>query len=751
MGSKQTFVGTQVARVIPDDRLPDSVRTGLSNALFQDGEIIDHVLEEMISNVGIKAERLYEFAKNGNYVHGLPSGQFKVVGDALLPAVKAQLETIHGRPVTMSYAEYGPPNSLHIGWMALMENHGYDPVTNRLGSLTISNGHPTYLHDMVVSIPPSLLESTEMLSLKQWGVSASAGFTEERIYADPATADQAGYSQVEIDINASEETVKVTYSWTDSGDELQRGVFNIPTSGYDDSAMYIHARYTVEGVVKYVMYRVGAGTYPALDQLFDASTSTNGQFFPFLYFRYNGVSELADTNTESYRDNVKLAKYLGMNYDQVAEGVDANPDIDDVEQAMIMFAVPANTEDQQERAYLWKFFNNLFLAQGSDLRFRSEAQADIASSQLFGSSIQPPGIVIQDKRFKLSLSNRGIYRTYKTGTVAPVGEYSSGVSTFNVPFTYLQPETQSLPATQVTIQTPVKYHYFRRQATVGLYEEIQVVDLQTRFHIFGKYSTIGDELDKILLIPLDHSITESFSIPQRERLYARSLHYVFNSLVVLKLKWYQTELFQAVLLVVAMAITVFSWGADGGSAIAAALSVGAYVVAFNLIFIAILEFLILRLVFKLFVKAVGIKAAFVIAIIAALAGVSYGLMDGGIAGSPWAENLLSLASNLGNAINTQIQVQAADLNQSISEFDQYVKEQTKLLESAQGLLDQDHRLSPFVIFGEKPDDFYSRTVHSGNIGIVGIDAVASFVESRLTLPKLDETIGAGMSAATGDW
>ena len=81
-----------------------------------------------------------------------------------------------------------------------------------------------------------------------------------------------------------------------------------------------------------------------------------------------------------------------------------------------------------------------------------------------------------------------------------------------------------------------------------------------------------------------------------------------------------------------------------------------------------------------------------------------------------------------------------DLMAESKEFDLLSKEKIKLLDTANDLLDNRSMLSPFVIFGEKPDDFYNRTVHSGNIGVVGVDIIHSFVDMSLALPKLHDSI-----------
>jgi hypothetical protein len=40
------------------------------------------------------------------------------------------------------------------------------------------------------------------------------------------------------------------------------------------------------------------------------------------------------------------------------------------------------------------------------------------------------------------------------------------------------------------------------------------------------------------------------------------------------------------------------------------------------------------------------------------------------------------------------------------------------------------------VFGETPDEFYNRTIHAGNIGILSVDAVSNYVEMQLRLPDI---------------
>lgn len=736
MSEKRIAVGTTISRVISDNQLPNSVKSGVTKALLKDGDIGDYVLEEMVNNIGTRAERMYAYGRD-RYTHGLPSGQFMTGAENIDGVVGAVLLGIEGAAVELDYVHHGAPNNLHIGWLKLMALHGYNPATNQLTGLTTTLGTPAYLHDMLVVVPQAKIASIETQSLEQWGIAARAGYTPQRQGGNPTTQAMILPSDIRADPVGVAEVLRVEYVWsTPTG--VKQGYFLIPVTGYDAQADYFHIRYRVGGVAKYWMYRDGAGTYPTLDALFDTAPKINGNFFPFAYFRYNKSSEITNKTTQTYKTSKKLTGYMGLDFDTVAEAIDSNPGIADVDSAILMLAVPANTANEIERRYLWEFFNNLYLASSPEHRHRTEGEAELAALRMEQLGLRAPGIVIQDTRFKMSLDNLGIYKRRKAGIIGPVGSHQSsfGTRALSYPITI---EKEVIEYTEYWVN--INSHYYRRQVSKEYYDEIQVVGLRTLFHIYGGYSAVGEGDARLLIIPLDHSITQDFSIQDREVLYARSMHLVFNSLIVQKVKWYQTLLFQFVMIAVAIVITYITWGADGGTLLATAIAAGAYLLVAELIFIMVLEALIAKAIFKMFVKAVGIEAAFVIAIIAAAYGLGTSMNAGSVAGAPYADTLLSVASGLQQAIGAQIKLDMSNLLQQSAEQDLLQKEQTKLLDTAKELLENSSILSPFVIFGEKPDAFYTRTVHSGNIGAVSVSAISYFVENALKLPELSDSLG----------
>ena len=261
-----------------------------------------------------------------------------------------------------------------------------------------------------------------------------------------------------------------------------------------------------------------------------------------------------------------------------------------------------------------------------------------------------------------------------------------------------------------------------------------MVGLRMQYYVEGSHKVTADETDDILLIPLDRSVTQAYSISERETLYTRSLHYVFNSLKIIKIKWYQTGIFKVLMLIVAVGVAIY----DGGATLGAFLGLqgAAAIIATVVINLAIGE--LLQVAFKLFVKVFGADLALLAAIVLIAVGGYQMFQAGGVAGAPWADELLRVANGLQSAA---MEAKYAGLMEDYSNFNSFMEEKNQLLETANELLDNRTALNPFVIFGESPNDYYNRTVHSGNIGLLGIAAVASYTEIALTLPKLNDTLG----------
>lgn len=752
--STTTTVGTTVSRVIEDRLLPNSAKSGvLKGVLGKDGQIVENILEDMLSSVGVRAGRMYAYAKD-HYAYGLPSGKLlsAATGESIAQGLVKEMV---GATAIMDYYHYGPLNRLHVGWYTLFSQYGYVQDTNILGVLSAQKGYPVYLKDMVSVVTEASLAEMENGSLEQWGSPPTAGYTPERKFQTYWAGILSIPTVFELDPSSTFDYVRVSYVWEElvtvgtgltavSHLELREDFFTVSITGFNLESDYFQVKYSMDTQVGYVLYQAGEGTYPEIDAIFATQHTNSGSYFPFTYFRYNKVPEDANKSSEGYKTSKKLVKYLGMDFDAITKAIHENPGIADVEQAMLTLAVPANTTNPLERRYLFDYFSRMYLqagAVGTGLQLGVDSpQAQAISRALTGA--QPAvSMVIQDARFKMALSCQGITKRRKGGTIGAKGSYGSGTDFTTVTRKGNNQETGE----QVFWTETTMYHLYQYQVTESLYDEVRVAELRMTYHIFGEYTTVGEGDSKILLIPVDIALTEAYSIPDKETFYSQALHYVFNSRILTKVKWYQSELFQFIMLVVAVVIAVYT-GIDtynGLMALYGTMTTEAFI---TMIALKLLDSVLISIAIKLFVKAIGPEAAFLIAIVALAAGVYMAVDAGSISGAPWAGKLLAISSNMIKAVGESYNDALNGLINESKSFTELYAEKNRLLEDANKLLEQTNFLSPLVIFGETPDEFFNRTVHSGNIGINSIDAVSNYVEIALTLPKLDETIGVSSNA-----
>lgn len=736
----RTYVGTSVTRVLDDEKLPETLKTSVLTAILSNGNVVDNILDGMLTCLGANAQKMYNYAED-HYGYGLPSHTVlsSKVGTSQLTSV---LQSVVGAGTTLVYNQFGPMNNLHAAWISLVNTHGYDSSTNQLGVLTISKGTPVYLKDMVIKITGGNATQAANGSLSQWGTPPNAGYTPERA---SFTNIQTNHSPIEIGGSTSSDYALVTYVWETSTTTVIAGVsvvtktlnessFTIAFSGYDSSD-YFQVKYFYAGKNGYWAYKYGSGTYPTLDAVFTTAHSAGGTYFPFTYFRYNKVSMGSSPTSAEYLASKKMVKYLGMDYEEIIDQVHENPSINDVEQALMMMAVPAETDNEMEQRYLFDYFNRLAdEVEDEGVSPTYDLGTIVADENIYNNKPRV-SVVIQDTRMKMTLSCLGISNQTRAGVKGTKGQYFSGVETLNVTKIVKDAGTGG----EVTWTVPVSRHYYHHQITDSSYEEVQVFGLIMTYQIQGQFMTVGDAGDDILLVPVDVSLCEEYPILEREELYARGLHYVFNSLVSVKVKWYETGLFKAFVVLVMAIIVIYTYGAAIEAYVA---TLSAMTPSALLITVAtgLLTFVATSVGVKMFVKAVGPKVAIVIAIIAAVAGMYMFIDADSIAGAPWASDLLSLASNLTSNISS---VMVSGVQIEANEFSMFAEAKTTALEEANKLLNTSIALNPFVIFGESPDDFYNRTVHSGNAGIIGIDAISSYVDAALTLPKLSTTIQGG--------
>ena len=758
----RTSVATVTSRVIAEKLTPHSVTTGTIAAVLNDGTISDYIMDQLVTHIGVKGDRMFDYAKK-YHSYGVPSGKFVTPNDGQ-DIVAGLMGQLYGPNTTISYSKFGALNLLHFGWLKLQDTYGYSEVTNQLSVLSAQKKATVYLKDMVPVVFDAITAEWKNGSLAYWGTAPVDGQTPNRgqavtyemrpVWVPSNNRNDGSYETQEVavglprahtplvvDPTRTADAIRVDYIWAGTTTVLVENVpitrkvvfeesLYIPVEYYPTSADYFQVKCYVGKVAHYFTYRLGQGTHLELDEIYTHAHDGLGTFYPATYFRL-GHGNLVPGSTV-YKESSSQLNQLGMDYDALYKAITANPGMGDVEQAMMIMAIPAKATHEIDIKYLFDFFDNAYYEVGGIAVEKTTRPIDT-----------PISMVIHDKAFTNTLSFSGITKKSVVGSIGKVGTHTFVLDTYRYT-TKAIGYTGSKDNIQYTydVNHSVPIHRYRHQITPDLYSEIAVYGLSMAYYIRDGYSTVGTGSDDILLIPLDRKITEKYSLVDREILFTHSLQYVFCSYKRTEIAWYQQGWFGDLLMVIAIVVTVWEWGADNGALIAAvaAGTASAWALVMPIIMGLVINYAKIAIA-SLFIQAVGVENAFAIAMVAALAGSYQAIKAGSIKGAPYAMELLQTSVGITSAMGSVLQGKFAELQGEASAFDSYKEEKNKELETANKLLETDVAFSPFVIFGETPKEFFGRTVHAGNIGVAGIDAVSAFVDASLTLPKLSDSLG----------
>lgn len=755
---KKTKVYTATVRVVSDAQIPDTPKSSTLKAILRRENIAEHMVDGVINSLPIKAKRMLRYAES-KYAYGLPKSTVVTDLDGQ-DIVQQVISEQVGYPITMGYFKYSSLNSLHVGWSKLVGQYGYNSNTNELEVLSQREGVPVYLKDMVAVYTQETIDEAEEGDLDQWGDSPSSGYTPERpLGAFNSIWKYAAGSKYVLNPKAVKDTIEVYYVFeveieeevegiTLISKELREGMLEFDLELFDETKSYYHVEYrNQQGMRQYWTYQEGKGTYPEIDAIYKTNYDSLGTYFPFTYFRLNkrNLTDESRRDTDEYKTSKKLMDKLGLDYDSLAESVHANPGIRDIEQALMIWAVPANTENEDERRYLFDYFNLLYYNSSPVTTLASSLAESMSDFTNRGSQ----AIVIKDRAYEMVLKFQGISKRRVAGKVGDgkVGRHHSEYGVDIRKEVILIGNQNNRDPEARTIETP---HYsYRRQVSSTFYEEIRVYNPTLTYEVWGGKNVVASKKSESLLIPLDQSITDLIPLLKREVLFSRSLHFVMNTRITTKEKWYQSGFFKVVMIIIAVVITFFypPGGAALWGGIAAA---GVIIYSIAVIVVSLIIDFVVGAVLSFVAKTLGAEIALALAIALIAYGGYQGIQEGLSIAQTYATNVVKLGTNLVKAsVSEYFRSEADVLDKETGEFKLMVETKDKEIEDAKKLLGGGLDLSPYefigyqpmIVWGETPKDLYSRTVESGNIGMATIEMVKQYVPISLTLPKTNSTLG----------
>lgn len=593
-----------------------------------------------------------------------------------------------------------------------------------------------------------------------FGAPLTAGDTVKTIVVDAATNTSTGLNKTVPYTNGSPATVGTdktiteivhTESFTfDFLDYIPSAVITPPSEadeppitiiGSDAFVQdydYIQACYTyVVGAVThiaYLTYEHGSGTEPDLDDLFTLTTST-GEFYPRLYARLNSQSlptTLSPTSDE-YKSSRTLAKLMGIDWvDWSATLHSSIDDIADVSQIFLTIAAPMNTSDPVIIEYQYRYWSKIF----------DELTTTVTTGTLAGTGAKIGKVMgIADTQYTNSIVFSAVNITTVIGTIGDVGTYNSEYvnATRAYVTTHYAPSTGR--GTYSLGGSPVlpAHHVYRYQDTLTTYKEVQVFGA-TSIHNFSGMWTTSVGTEENLIIPIDKTALPNLTSKEREILFGKCFYLVINLTKVIKTKWYERGVFKAVMVVVAIAITVFTGGLAGG--------VGAFLInlATNIAIAALINIIITALVRT---GAVSGKFAAALAAAAFIASALSGYADVNLL------NLTAIQLLTVSCIAFQMSTKASQfdmehLQRESSAFSLEVQQKEASLRQAKELLGDPiipmelelllsgSRSKVFVTLGESPEDYMAK----GSMNVIDTlqGFVSNYVEIMMQPPSLQQLL-----------
>jgi hypothetical protein len=796
----KTYVASNAIALFDVD--PHPAENSVLNSLFLGNNITQGLIEDTINGNSHKLGHLYDYGVD-EYTLGIPGGTVEtIITDST--DITLYIESIEVDPVTVTSVllERGAYNFFLQDY--LVNTHGYNRFNARVtgvpptiaetmdadkevfllevdtllqGRLTIlSNSVPTdnevrtaTTHDgqsatEVVTTTYTQVDTLTSLPLdKRYSVLQSTELNagEEGVYAYYVINLESVlkvHVQTNVNIKYSEK-VETYYEYADSSVTATETVnkqavviqdatevySSLSTYPYQDSYIpdfnrswpYYYVEYHTTDSVgnvkpKHLLYEDGVIPLPGYPK---GVVGGDQQFYPVIVLRKDNVDLFSEPyeSTDIYTSSKELLSKVNIDVLDLVEGVNASPDIDSIDHAFLVFGVGLTTGNAGGIRYLFEFFDHMsVLVQGSiPGNTNSTPEPDVT----WGGLLSPlSSIHITEGGVDMTISWLEITTELVQGKKGNTGFVDLDVEIIDeLDILHLYHQIDTNTYKHIRVVNPKHTNFVYKEHTV----ETRLRDILDQ---------IDGEEDSNFVIPLYNNVVVGLPLFVQSSLFYVAPTLVFYSYEKVKLKWYQTSGFKAILSVVAITVFIVS-GVDIYSALSVLISAGEYVAALTYLATIVAISTATTFVFKYLVQLLGEKFAFLLAI-AAIIAAAFGEFSGfSELLTIYADDLLLMSINLSDAIVTNIQEELLEIKNAVALFEEEAADLMDELEQKKELLNTKSLLNPFtfvqtqplLLLDESPTSFYNRTIHNINVGTTGFELVTNYVDLQLTLPTPTHT------------
>lgn len=476
--------------------------------------------------------------------------------------------------------------------------------------------------------------------------------------------------------------------------------------------------------------------YPELNVPDDELSFT--RFMPIVPLRINNVDLTADKESNLYKTSKKLLDKIDLKIDEMSEGINASPDIDDIDHAYFILGVDIKSDKQPTINYLYLFFRDLFTRSKYKFEDTYRWWAGVTSGTI---NTPPVNILnVKDGTYNTKLVWYYVKQTFEEGSIGKVGTVTRTID-YLPAITLTEQSPNGTTIRSFIVEHPNSLVTFKCQISPNQYEVIEVSGLMFSNTIYGPDKdhiiTLEPKEGEKIIVPINLSIVADFRKLDANTLYYDAFHIVFNAYEWVKLKWYETGFFKFVTTVIAIAITIVSAGSMSGlsSALVGIASAGVTSIA-----LAVGEFvlgtILTQVVFKFAAEHLGIEFAMVFAAVM----MAYGAFGSdSMFGLPFANDVLSIANIGMKAIQEVIGEEFLDIQTEMTEFAEESEDKMKELEDLTSELSPQVTLDPIGLYtsvgmlpNESADMFLNRSLLADTVGPT-LGSIGSFVDNSLRL------------------
>ena len=588
------------------------------------------ILELVMSYADVSRKSYSEWYHKGKteFVDGLPTAN--VHAQAINKAVvKSVVDSVHGINSSIVSVKLGSTNKEAWSAYVLHDLYGYSTATN----LYTYNGHQYALNSVDYNYTTNKYDvvgycyetvTTTVVTTTEVTITVGSTTDSRRTLVTRTTTSVGSLrgtlssSTVTVsdvtDTVTKDSVVGGVSSVTDSTTSVQEVAYthSFSIDAYD-AVRYYTVVYSVGGVDNYWVYKLGAGTYPTLDAM-AGSYVTNLEMLPIVAIRKNLVNVNSSKTSARYLTSKKLLDALSIDIDDLTDSVCRNSNVSDVLDVFVHFGLrPQDTSAVMSKA-LYSMFEYIY---GDSTLMTGGSYTATFTEDTYNCAV---------KWSAQSMSS-------VVGTIGTVGTYKHTVDGDTLT---LKKQVTTTRYSQIVIDGVSALTIIRRDGLSGVKELFMT--------------------DASFAIPISYYFINKLNKIEQYELFAKTLLISEYAAHVTHLEWYQTAGFSMVLKVVAVVLSIFTFG---GSLLLLAIAFAAsYALTWLLKYV-------LKHTHNKFLQALAM-AVYVVAMV-------YGASFCGFTDAGALTNMVTMfsttASAIGSAINIYTGVQMEELNANKSTYE----------------------------------------------------------------------------------